>query len=323
MNPKVSVILPVYNCERYISQAIDSILNQTFQDFELIIVNDGSQDKTRRIIDSYKDARIIVVENEFNEGAVPSRNKAIALAKGEYIALQDADDKSLPEKFSKQVKVLDENSSIGAVGSYFVFSDMAGKESYIAAMPCDNKTIQERLPLEFIFCHCSIMFRAKIIKALGGYRKELFLSEDYDLLLRVSEVSQIVNIPEVLYAYRLNHQSSSLTRRCEQRIVNDLVKELAGERRASGKDRLQLGRSREVLDFLKQESEKKRCKSKRVRSYAYFWWAFHLKQKKCFSYARNFLFRAICIFPFEASYWKLLALVLLKRESVKNNKTNE
>ncbi|MDD4955185.1 MAG: hypothetical protein PHP17_04005, partial [Candidatus Omnitrophica bacterium] len=66
-----------------------------------------------------------------------------------------------------------------------------------------------------------------------------------------------------------------------------------------------------------------RCKSKRVRSYAYFWWAFHLKQKKCFSYARNFLFRARCIFPFEASYWKLLALVLLKRESVKNNKTNE
>jgi len=322
MNPKISVILAVHNGQRYLSDAIDSILNQTFSDFELIIINDGSRDKTQYIIDSYKDPRIVVIKNESNEGAVASRNKGIMLSRGSYVAIQDADDKSFPEKFSKQVKILDENPNVGAVGSYFIFSDMAGREFYTALVPCDNKTIQERLILEFIFCHCTLMFRAGHLKNLGGYRRELFLSEDYDMVLRVAEISQIVNIPEALYSYRLNLNSSSIKKRCEQRIMNDLVQALARERRANGKDRLQLGKNQEVLDFLKQESEKRRCKTRKVRSYGYFWWAFHLRQKKCFSYARNFLFRAICIFPFEASYWKLLVLIFLKKESVKNNKTN-
>jgi len=316
MNPKISVILAVHNGQRYLSDAIDSILSQTFLDFELIIINDGSTDKTQSIIDSYKDPRIVAIKNESNEGAVSSRNKGIMLSRGSYIAIQDADDKSLPEKFSKQAKILDENPNIGAVSSYFIFSDMAGREFYTALVPCDNKTIQEKLISEFIFCHCALMFRAEHLKNLGGYRKELFLSEDYDMVLRVAEVSQIVNIPEVLFSYRFNLNSVSVKKRCEQRIMNDLVQALARERRANGKDRLQLGKNQEVLDFLKQESEKKRCKTRKVRSYGYFWWAFHLRQKGCFLYARSFLLRAILIFPFEISYWKLLVLIILKRKTL-------
>lgn len=316
MNPKISVILAVYNGQRYLSDAIDSILSQTFSDFELIVINDGSRDKTQHIIDSYKDSRIVVIKNERNEGVATSRNKGIALSRGSYIAIQDADDKSFPERFSKQVKILDENPSVGAAGSSFIFCDMAERESYVALVSCDNKIIQERLTLEFNLCHCTLLFRAELLKNLGGYRKELFLSEDYDLVLRVAEISQIMNIPDVLYAYRLHQDSSSVRRRCEQRIMNDLVLELSRERRLYGKDRLQLGKNQEVLDFLRQESEKRRCKTRRVRSYAYFWWAFHLRQKKCFSYAGSFLLRAILIFPFKVSYWKLLALIILKRKTL-------
>lgn len=114
---KISVVMPAYNAEKYIGQAIESILNQTYSNFEFIIINDGSNDKTKEVILSYKDDRIIYLENERNFGIVVTLNKGLEKANGEYIARMDADDIAEPNRFEKQIKYLDKNIEIGVLGS--------------------------------------------------------------------------------------------------------------------------------------------------------------------------------------------------------------
>ena len=116
MNPKVTVLMPVYNCEKYLRESIESILNQTFKDFEFLIINDGSSDKSAEIVESYNDNRINFVQNEKNIGLAASLNRGLDIAKGEYIARMDADDISLPERLEKQVRFMETNPQIGICG---------------------------------------------------------------------------------------------------------------------------------------------------------------------------------------------------------------
>jgi glycosyltransferase involved in cell wall biosynthesis len=109
--PEISIVLPAYNCEAFLTEAIESILNQTLKDFELIIINDGSTDKTEDVVKSFSDARIIYLKNETNSGLVYTLNKGIDIAKGKYIARMDGDDISLPTRLAKQKAILDENPS--------------------------------------------------------------------------------------------------------------------------------------------------------------------------------------------------------------------
>jgi len=115
--PKISVIMSVYNGEKYLREAIESILNQTFRDFEFIIINDGSTDKTSEILSSYNDPRIVIINNKRNIGLTKSLNKGLKMVKGEYIARQDADDVSLPERLERMVNFLDMNRDVGLLGS--------------------------------------------------------------------------------------------------------------------------------------------------------------------------------------------------------------
>lgn len=127
ISPKVSVVMSVYNGEKYLPETIDSILNQTFKDFEFIIINDGSTDKTAKILTSYDDPRIRIFNQE-NMGLTKSLNRAISLAKGEYIARMDADDISYPERLKKQVDYLNKNPDIGLVGSKYIRIDKRGRK---------------------------------------------------------------------------------------------------------------------------------------------------------------------------------------------------
>ena len=236
--PEVSVIMSAYNDERFIREAVESILNQTFKDFEVIIINDGSTDNTGEVLGSFKDERIKVI-NQDNMGVSKSRNKAIELSKGEYVAMIDADDISLPKRLEKQVNFLDEHKDTGFVGTAAESIDEKGDVLY--TIPCieDNETIQKTLLEKNCFIHSSVMFRRKAFEKVSGYRNEIKYVEDYDLALRISEYYRIYNLKEILCKYRLNKEGVSFSKHRQQNNYALLVRYLAKERRAARDENLE------------------------------------------------------------------------------------
>ena len=209
-HPKISVIMPAYNAERYIECAIKSILNQTLKDFELIIIDDGSTDGTLKKIQKIQDSRIVIHCQE-NMGQALARNAGIALARGKYIAMMDADDISLPERFEKQVEYLESHRDIGAVSSFIQNVDSSGKPIGAWGDDVNVKTpeqIRNTIVYKNCFSHAPTMFRVKNIKHYK-YRN-IKAAEDYELWLRmISDGIILAKIPEFLYLYR-QHDSSTM-----------------------------------------------------------------------------------------------------------------
>ncbi len=208
--PKISVIMPAYNAEKYIAEAIDSILNQTFGDFEFIILNDCSTDRTEEIIRSYTDPRIVSLKNEQNMGVAATLNKGLSVAKGEYIARMDADDISLPERFAKQVAFLDKNPAVAVLGTNVERFDESGSLG-TSQLATDPKQMHIDM---FFFCgiaHPSVMMRASAVRKLDGYDLAFEGLEDYELWCRVARQHQITTLPEVLLRYRIH--SAQVTKR--------------------------------------------------------------------------------------------------------------
>ncbi|MBQ4600635.1 MAG: glycosyltransferase [Oscillospiraceae bacterium] len=201
--PKVSVILPAYNAEKYIKEAMDSILSQTFADFELIVLNDCSQDSTEELILSYEDPRVVYVKNEENLGVARTLNRGLALAKGEYIARMDADDISLRSRFEKQAAYLDTHSNVAVLGSNVELFDENGT---IQTGWSSTDPRQLKLDLFFAcpFAHPGVMMRTAVIRELGGYDPEYEGLEDYELWYRVSRKANISTLADVLLRYRLH-----------------------------------------------------------------------------------------------------------------------
>ena len=162
--PKVSVVMSVYNGERHLREAVDSILNQTFGDLEFIIVDDGSRDRTWEILQSYDDSRIVLLRNEQNIGLTKSLNRGLAATRGEYVARMDADDVSLPQRLERQVGFLDQHPEIGLVGCAFLQINEGGQEFEIFHPPLKNEDIQERLRVENCFCHGVALFRHRCLE---------------------------------------------------------------------------------------------------------------------------------------------------------------
>lgn len=219
--PVVSVILPLFNAELFLVQAIDSILNQTIVNFELIVVNDGSTDKSLDLVYSYNDKRLIVINNEENKGLIYSLNKGIEVAKGKYIARMDADDIALPQRLQKQVDFLEENPSIALVGGYAEFIDDKGTVFQHCKVPITHEDIVQKIFISNCFIHPCVMFRASVIKELGGYRTEAIHAEDYDLWLRIIQKHNVANIPEILIQYRIHANQISQCKLKLQRASAD------------------------------------------------------------------------------------------------------
>jgi glycosyltransferase involved in cell wall biosynthesis len=207
--PHVSVIMSVYNGAPYLREAVDSMLAQTFTDFELILIDDGSVDETAAILSTYDDPRISV-HHQPNQGLVAALNRGLALARGELYARMDADDRSHPERLQKQVAFLNQYPTVGLVGAARRVIDETGAVcAPLLAYPTDNSQLQADLLLRNCFCHGSVMVRRTCVEQVGMYRHEFSNVEDYDLWLRISEHFAVANLSEPLYDYRTHAQSIS------------------------------------------------------------------------------------------------------------------
>ncbi len=206
-NPKICVVMPVYNGGKYLREAIDSILAQSYDNFEFIIIDDGSTDNTWMILNDYDDVRIQLVRNEENIGMAGSLNKGLALARGEFIARMDADDVSLPERLEKQVRFLNSNPHIGAVGSFAYKIDASGRIIGETRPPTDPYLVEWGLCFDNYLCHPTFMFRKSTFTQVGGYSEKKWHSEDYDLWSRMVGITRISNLPDRLLLYR-HHQES-------------------------------------------------------------------------------------------------------------------
>jgi len=206
--PSISVVLPVYNVEWFIAEAINSILQQSFHDFELIIINDGSTDRTNEIIYSFIDPRIIISENLKNLGLIYSLNKGIELAKGKFIARIDADDISRPDRFEKQLAFLEQNPDCVAVGSsYLPIDDKAVPVMAPITRPRYPITAEWFMVIGCPIAHPSVMYRTDIARQIGGYDPQFIHTEDYEFWTRMIEHGDICSLPEALLLYRVGDQN--------------------------------------------------------------------------------------------------------------------
>lgn len=206
----LSVIMPVYNAENYLSEAIDSVLGQTFKDFEFIIIDDGSKDKSPKILKDYaaRDKRIKLIAQE-NRGLVKSLNRGIKAAKGTYIARHDNDDKSAPERFNREIDFLQAHPDIVIVGSSVNVMDNKSQIIHQHAVLLQDPEIRQELLLRSPFAHGSVMFKRQTAIDAGLYDQHSELAEDYDLWLRMSKFGQLANLDEYLYCYREHDQGMS------------------------------------------------------------------------------------------------------------------
>ena len=211
MNPKISVVMSVYNGARYLKEAIDSILNQTFTDFEFLIVDDCSNDNSPQILKEYseKDNRIKIITNEFNLGLTKNLNKMIKDSKGEYLARFDCDDVSLPNRFEEQVKFLDPHTNVAMISSWANIMNEQGKIFKTIKYPIENIELKKALIKYNPFFHPSVMMRKSAVENVGPYDESWRFAQDYELWLRISEKYEIANVPKVLLNYR--ETSGSIT----------------------------------------------------------------------------------------------------------------
>ena len=205
---KVSALLCAYDTpEPYLREAIESVLNQTFPDFEFIVLDDGSTDADiERIVKSYSDSRIRFYKNEHNTGISATRNRLIDLANGEYLAVIDHDDISLPRRFEKQAAYLDAHPDTGIVGAQAEFIP-ARK---IKKRPTDNESVKISLMRQCVIVHPSCMIRKSVLEKTGFRYEERFSpAEDYALFCRLIPHTDFYNIPEVLLLYRKHKKNTS------------------------------------------------------------------------------------------------------------------
>ncbi|GAB1545552.1 hypothetical protein NUACC21_82280 [Scytonema sp. NUACC21] len=219
--PKISVLMSVYNGSRYLRESVESILNQTFTDFEFVIINDASTDNTWEILAEYakKDARIILIQNQENLGLTKSLNKGLKIVKAEYIARQDADDVSLPERLAKQVSLLDRYPNIALVSCDIEYVDFEG---YLIGKD-QNVCSPELVGWYLLFYnrvagHSQVIFRRELVINLNGYCERYRYSQDYELWCRIIKVSQIYILPEVLLKQRRHKKSISFAKASEQEV---------------------------------------------------------------------------------------------------------
>lgn len=202
MKPKVSLVMSVFNQERFLKEAIKSILGQTYKDFEFLILDDGSFDNSFKIFKSFKDKRIKIFQNKKRQGLAKSLNFLIKKAKGKYIARMDGDDVSLPTRLLTQVRFLDKHPQIALVGCWAKIINDKGKVIGEFRHPLNYKQIRKVILSYNPFIHPSVMFRKEAFKKIGGYDESLPYSQDYDLFLRFVINYPCINIKRFLFKFR-------------------------------------------------------------------------------------------------------------------------
>jgi glycosyltransferase involved in cell wall biosynthesis len=217
--PKVSVIMPVYNVERYVREAIDSILTQTIADLELIVINDGSTDGTVGVVRSFVDPRLIFIDHSENKGNYPRRNEGTLLAQGEVIAVMDGDDIAHPERLEKQLAAFADDPALVACGTAY---DIMGYNDRHPPVPYGK--IRKNLRRRMCFLHSSMVVQRDAMTALGGYDEYYKYAGDYDLACRLALYGKVGNLPHSLMRYRIRRgQISSAYRRKQFLFASEIA----------------------------------------------------------------------------------------------------
>lgn len=221
-SPKITVLLPVYNCELYIKTAVESILNQTFTNFELLIIDDASTDATVSILKKFDDPRIQLIEKPLNSGYTNSLNYGLKIAKGQYIARMDADDISYPERFARQIDYLDNHPDVVVCGTTYKIVDNDKK----IILPQDHEAIKIGLLWGNCVSHPSVMIRKKIVDDFSiRYDTSKEPAEDYDMWVRLLSIGKLHNLKEILLEYRVYGNQVS-RKRAEEQKKNDIAAKL-------------------------------------------------------------------------------------------------
>ena len=238
MRPRISVLTAVHNGERYLEESSASVLRQTLADFEFILVDDGSTDRTPEILERLRqqDSRVVVIRQE-RAGQTRSLIRAVHEARGEYLARHDADDLSLPPRFDRQVHHLDAHPSVGVLGCATDAIDERG--AVLGPVPMRHGSSQVKrglMTLKVTMVHASIMMRRAAYDAVGGYRAAFLLSQDIDLWLRMVQRDDVDNLPEPLVRWRINQSGTYVSRRELQLKYGGIALAFARERARYGTD---------------------------------------------------------------------------------------
>ena len=232
IKPKVSVLMSVYNGEKFIEKALQSIYNQTYQDFEVIIVDDGSTDRTPDILFNMKDSRTFIYRNPENKGLTKSLNIGLKLCRGEYIARMDADDISYPRRFEKQVRFLDENPDCAALGCWCNRIDYNDRIwGAYNGRPTEPEDIKRQLLIGNCIAHPTAILRRASLAKVAGYNEKYDCAQDHDLWLRLSEHCMLYNLPEYLVGLRSWPENISTKKKEQQDKCSSLAIQEALQRR--------------------------------------------------------------------------------------------
>jgi glycosyltransferase involved in cell wall biosynthesis len=206
---QLTVIMPVYNALPYLPMAVNSILGQSLQDFELVMVDDGSSDGSGNFLDSIHDARVRI-HHQRNRGPGAAFNAGLAQCASEFVARMDADDLSAPERLEKQIQFLKKNEDIGVVGTHIDYLGNSGRHGYPPPLPTTHAVIVNALLRgEHGLCQATMMCHTQLLRAMGGYQID-DLGEDWDLILRLGEKTRLANLKDILYHYRLHPSNSTI-----------------------------------------------------------------------------------------------------------------
>jgi glycosyltransferase involved in cell wall biosynthesis len=218
----VSVVMPAYNAAPYLKEAIDSVLQQHYPYFELIIIDDASTDATASIVQQYTDHRILYLRNEANQGIVFSRNRGIAMAKGSFIAILDSDDIALPNRLEKQLAYMEADPGMGACGSFYTVIDTKGKKLTTVTLPVSARDIKTFLYFNVSFCHSTLMMRTEVARKYE-YRVGFDIIEDYEIAYRISKDWTLGNLPFSTTLYRVHGHNISIDKKSRMLEVRRLM----------------------------------------------------------------------------------------------------
>ena len=220
--PRVSVVMAVFNGERFVREAIESLQAQTLDGYELIVIDDGSTDATPRIVAALavEDDRIRL-HSQTNTGYPEALNVGLRLARGEHVAILDADDLAEPGRLERHLAYLDDHPEVGVVGGSLLLVTVDGRPFYLATYPATAEEVRKALETDCPMGHTATLARRAILEEVGGYRSAIPLAEDYDLWLRISERYPIVNLPDIVGRYRMHgaNESHADIRRGAESIV--------------------------------------------------------------------------------------------------------
>ena len=302
--PTISVLMSVYNGEKYLAEAVESILDQTLADFEFIIIDDGSKDGSLAMLQKYaaRDPRIRLTSQP-NQGLTRTLNEALAQARGEFIARMDSDDVARPDRFENQVRFLREHPEVVCTGGYFELIDGEGRLLTWLKPPIDDAEIQRRaLAGHGSICHPTAMIRREALRRINGYDTDFKTAQDLDLWLRLGEVGKLANVPVSVLRFRLHESSVSESKRHEQRQSARMACERAWKRRG-------------ITDGKFEADEPwrpgKDRASRQKFALQYGWWAFNSGERKT---AVHYAKQAIKAKPLSAKGWDLLRCALTKRK---------